>query len=86
MGVLTVAVVTKPFGFEGERRLKAAKIGIRNLGKYVDTLVVIDNQNLFAIADEKTTFNDAFGMTNEVVSSGIKGVNRFNDDAGDYQS
>ncbi|MCH9845206.1 MAG: cell division protein FtsZ [Alphaproteobacteria bacterium] len=74
MGVLTVAVVTKPFGFEGERRLKAAKIGIRNLGKYVDTLVVIDNQNLFAIADETTTFNDAFSMTNEVVSSGIKGV------------
>ncbi|MCH9853840.1 MAG: cell division protein FtsZ, partial [Alphaproteobacteria bacterium] len=74
MGVLTVAVVTKPFAFEGERRLKTAKIGIRNLGKYVDTLVVIDNQNLLAIADEKTTFNDAFNMTNEVVASGIKGV------------
>ncbi|MCH9852552.1 MAG: cell division protein FtsZ [Alphaproteobacteria bacterium] len=74
MGVLTVAVVTKPFGFEGDRRLKTAKIGIRNLGKYVDTLVVINNQNLFAIADETTTFNDAFNMTNEVVAAGIKGV------------
>ncbi len=74
MGILTVAVVTKPFAFEGERRLKAAQTGIRKLGQYVDTLIVINNQNLFEIADESTTFNDAFHMTNEVVASGIKGI------------
>ena len=74
MGILTAAVVTQPFHFEGERRLRAAARGIKELGRYVDILVVINNQNLFQIADESTTLQDAFRMTDEVLASGIRGI------------
>ena len=70
-GILTVGVVTKPFQFEGTRRLKAAEAGIEELQKYVDTLLIIPNQNLFRIANEKTTFTDAFGMADDVLRSGV---------------
>jgi len=71
MGVLTVGVVTKPFGFEGGRRMTTADAGILELQKNVDTLIVIPNQNLFRIANEKTTFADAFGMADQVLYSGV---------------
>jgi len=71
MGVLTVGVVTKPFGFEGGRRMSTADEGIIELQKHVDTLIVIPNQNLFRIANEKTTFADAFGMADQVLYSGV---------------
>ncbi len=74
MGVLTAAVVTQPFHFEGNMRLKLAQRGIKELGKHVDILVVINNQNLLMIADEKTTFKDAFKMTDDVLASGIRGI------------
>src|SRR5262249_58902864 len=61
-GILAVGVVTKPFQFEGTRRLRAAETGIDELQKYVDTLLIIPNQNLFRVANEKTTFTDAFAM------------------------
>jgi cell division protein FtsZ len=70
-GILTVGVVTKPFQFEGSRRLRAAEIGIEELQKYVDTLLVIPNQNLFRVANEKTTFADAFAMADDVLRSGV---------------
>ncbi len=73
-GVLTVAVVTKPFHFEGSHRMRVAELGIQELQKYVDTLVVIPNQNLFRIADKSTTFADAFKMADEVLSAGIRGI------------
>nr|WP_321460092.1 cell division protein FtsZ [uncultured Cohaesibacter sp.] len=70
-GILTVGVVTKPFHFEGQRRMRLAEAGIEDLQKNVDTLIVIPNQNLFRIANEKTTFADAFSMADEVLYSGV---------------
>ncbi len=70
-GILTVGVVTKPFQFEGQRRMNLAEDGIDELHRYVDTLLVIPNQNLFRVANEKTTFSDAFGMADEVLYSGV---------------
>jgi cell division protein FtsZ len=70
-GILTVGVVTKPFQFEGARRLRVADIGIKELQECVDTLIVIPNQNLFRIANEKTTFADAFAMADQVLYSGV---------------
>ncbi|ODR98113.1 cell division protein FtsZ [Methyloceanibacter methanicus] len=70
-GILTVGVVTKPFQFEGSRRMRAAEAGIEELQKYVDTLLIIPNQNLFRVANEKTTFTDAFGMADDVLRSGV---------------
>jgi cell division protein FtsZ len=71
MGILTVGVVTKPFQFEGERRMRYAEGGIAELQKHVDTLLVIPNQNLFRVANEKTTFADAFAMADQVLYSGV---------------
>ncbi len=71
MGILTVGVVTKPFEFEGQRRMRVANEGIVQLAQYVDTLIVIPNQNLFRIANEKTTFADAFGKADDVLKSGV---------------
>ena len=73
-GILTVGVVTKPFQFEGSRRMRLAEEGIQELQEYVDTLIIIPNQNLFRIANEKTTFADAFSMADEVLHSGVRGV------------
>jgi cell division protein FtsZ len=73
-GILTVGVVTKPFHFEGRRRMAMADDGIVELEKYVDTLIIIPNQNLFKIANEKTTFADAFKMADDVLYSGVRGV------------
>jgi cell division protein FtsZ len=73
-GILTVGVVTKPFHFEGSHRMKMAELGITELQQYVDTLIIIPNQNLFRIANEKTTFADAFKMADEVLYSGVRGV------------
>jgi cell division protein FtsZ len=70
-GILTVGVVTKPFQFEGQRRFRAAEQGIAELEKYVDTLLVIPNQNLFRVANEKTTFADAFAMADDVLRAGV---------------
>jgi cell division protein FtsZ len=70
-GILTVGVVTKPFQFEGQRRFRAAEGGIAELEKYVDTLLVIPNQNLFRVANEKTTFADAFAMADDVLRAGV---------------
>jgi cell division protein FtsZ len=70
-GILTVGVVTKPFQFEGIRRSKVADIGIKDLQANVDTLIVIPNQNLFRIANERTTFADAFAMADQVLYSGV---------------
>ena len=71
-GILTVGVVTKPFQFEGQRRLRAAEAGIEELQQYVDTLLVIPNQNLFRIANEQTTFSVAFAMAYDVLRSGVQ--------------
>jgi cell division protein FtsZ len=71
LGILTVAVVTKPFMFEGQRRMRFADAGIAELQKHVDTLLVIPNQNLFRVANEKTTFADAFAMADQVLYSGV---------------
>ena len=71
MGILTVGVVTKPFQFEGQRRMRVAEAGINELQKSVDTLIVIPNQNLFRVANEKTTFADAFSMADQVLYSGV---------------
>jgi len=73
-GILTVGVITKPFHFEGTHRMKLAENGITELQKHVDTLIIIPNQNLFRIANEKTTFADAFKMADEVLQSGVRGV------------
>jgi cell division protein FtsZ len=70
-GILTVGVVTKPFQFEGVRRMRVAEAGIGELHKYVDTLLIIPNQNLFRVANEKTTFADAFAMADQVLYSGV---------------
>ncbi|MCI5047271.1 MAG: cell division protein FtsZ [Aquisalinus sp.] len=72
--ILTVGVVTKPFHFEGARRMRIAESGILELQKYVDTLLIIPNQNLFRIADDSTTFADAFAMADEVLHSGVRGI------------
>jgi cell division protein FtsZ len=74
MGILTVGVVTKPFQFEGPRRQKVAEEGINELQLHVDTLIIIPNQNLFRIANEKTTFAQAFAMADEVLHSGVRGI------------
>ncbi len=73
-GILTVGVVTKPFHFEGSQRMKLAEKGIQELQQYVDTLLTIPNQNLFRIANEKTTFSDAFKMADDVLYAGVRGV------------
>ncbi|MDR2724079.1 MAG: cell division protein FtsZ [Holosporaceae bacterium] len=73
-GVLTVGVITKPFHFEGTTRMRTAEKGIDELQQYVDTLIVIPNQNLFRVANEKTTFADAFKMADDVLRSGVQGV------------
>lgn len=74
MGILTVGVVTKPFAFEGTRRAKSAEAGIEELQKYVDTLIVIPNQNLFLVANANTTFKEAFQMADEVLQQGVRGI------------
>ena len=71
LGVLTVAVVTKPFQFEGQRRMRIAEAGIEQLRKYVDTMIVIPNQNLFRLANEQTTFADSFCLADSVLNSGV---------------
>ena len=71
MGILTVGVVTKPFHFEGQRRMRIADGGITELQKCVDTLLIIPNQNLFRVANEKTTFADAFALADQVLYSGV---------------
>jgi cell division protein FtsZ len=73
-GILTVGVVTKPFHFEGARRMATAERGIEELAKYVDTLIVIPNQNLFRVANEKTTFAAAFAMADQVLYSGVASI------------
>ncbi len=73
-GILTIAVVTKPFHFEGQRRMQLAEQGVQELRKHVDTLIVIPNQNLFRIANERTTFAEAFQLADQVLYSGVRGV------------
>ncbi len=73
-GILTVGVVTKPFTFEGNRRMKSAESGIEELQKHVDTLIVIPNQNLFLIANPNTTFKEAFQMADEVLQQGVRSI------------
>ncbi len=73
-GILTVAIVTKPFQFEGSKRMKLAETGLETLYNCVDTLIVIPNQNLFRVATESTTMADAFSMADEVLNSGVRGV------------
>ena len=74
LGVLTVGVVTKPFQFEGGKRMKQAEDGVEALQKMVDTLIIIPNQNLFRLANEKTTFTEAFSLADDVLYQGVKGV------------
>ena len=74
MGILTVGVVSKPFRLEGARRMRVAEAGILELQKYVDTLIVIPNQNLFRIAAENTTFGEAFKMVDDVLYKGVKSI------------
>lgn len=74
MGVLTVGVVTKPFQFEGIQRMRIAEQGIQELQHHVDTLIIIPNQNLFRLANEQTTFADAFNMADGVLYSGVRGI------------
>ena len=73
-GILTVAIVTKPFQFEGTKRMKLAEAGIDNLYASVDTLLIIPNQNLFRVATENTTMTDAFAMADEVLNSGVRSI------------
>ncbi|ESQ87574.1 cell division protein FtsZ [Asticcacaulis sp. AC460] len=73
-GILTVGVVTKPFTFEGRHRMRLADAGIAELQRYVDTLIVIPNQNLFRIANERTTFAEAFGMADQVLHAGVRSI------------
>ena len=74
LGVLTVGVVTKPFQFEGSKRMRQAEEGLEALQKVVDTLIIIPNQNLFRLANEKTTFTEAFALADDVLYQGVKGV------------
>ncbi|MGJ8623275.1 MAG: cell division protein FtsZ [Yoonia sp.] len=74
LGVLTVGVVTKPFQFEGAKRMKQAEAGVEALQKVVDTLIIIPNQNLFRLANENTTFTEAFALADDVLYQGVKGV------------
>jgi cell division protein FtsZ len=74
LGVLTVGVVTKPFAFEGDKRMRIAEAGIEELQAYVDTLIIIPNQNLFRVANDRTTFSQAFAMADDVLHSGVRGV------------
>ncbi|WP_372892636.1 cell division protein FtsZ [Rhodosalinus sp.] len=74
LGVLTVGVVTKPFQFEGGKRMRQAEEGVEALQKVVDTLIIIPNQNLFRLANEKTTFTEAFSLADDVLYQGVKGV------------
>jgi cell division protein FtsZ len=74
MGILTVGVVTKPFHFEGAKRMRQADMGVEQLQQVVDTLIIIPNQNLFRIANERTTFAEAFMMADDVLYQGVKGV------------
>ena len=73
-GILTIGVVTKPFHFEGLHRMRLAESGMADLQQFVDTLIIIPNQNLFRVANEKTTFADAFKMADDVLYSGVRGV------------
>jgi cell division protein FtsZ len=73
-GILTVGVVTRPFAFEGERRMRIAECGIEELQAFVDTLIIIPNQNLFRVANDRTTFAQAFTMADDVLHSGVRGV------------
>jgi len=73
-GILTVGVVTKPFQFEGIQRMRLAEAGLQELQQYVDTLIVIPNQNLFRVANEQTTFATAFNLADEVLHAGVRGV------------
>ncbi|AZL15517.1 cell division protein FtsZ [Rickettsiales endosymbiont of Stachyamoeba lipophora] len=73
-GILTVGVVTKPFHFEGAHRMRLAEMGLKELEKHVDTLIVIPNQNLFRVANERTTFADAFKIADDVLHAGVRGV------------
>jgi cell division protein FtsZ len=73
-GILTVGVVTKPFTFEGNRRMRSAEAGIAELQDHVDTLIVIPNQNLFLVANPNTTFKEAFKMADEVLQQGVRGI------------
>ena len=73
-GILTVGVVTKPFSFEGDKRMRAAERGILDLQAFVHTLIVIPNQNLFRVANDRTTFAQAFAMADEVLHAGVRGV------------
>jgi len=73
-GILTVGVVTKPFQFEGIQRMRLAEAGLQELQQYVDTLIVIPNQNLFRVANEQTTFAAAFNLADEVLHAGVRGV------------
>lgn len=74
LGVLTVGVVTKPFQFEGNKRMRQAEEGVEALQKVVDTLIIIPNQNLFRLANENTTFTEAFALADDVLYQGVKGV------------
>ena len=74
MGILVVGVVTKPFAFEGDKRMRAAERGIVELQQFVHTLIVIPNQNLFRVANDRTTFAQAFAMADEVLHAGVRGV------------
>src|SRR3546814_1085075 len=73
-GILTVSVVTKPFSFEGQRRMRSAEEGIVELQKHVDTLIIIPNQNLFLNANANTTFKEAFAMADQVLHQGVRGI------------
>ncbi|MBV8682078.1 MAG: cell division protein FtsZ [Caulobacteraceae bacterium] len=73
-GILTVGVVTKPFHFEGRHRMRLADAGISELQRYVDTLIVIPNQNLFRVANERTTFSEAFAMADQVLHAGVRSI------------
>ncbi|MEL6325261.1 MAG: cell division protein FtsZ, partial [Pseudomonadota bacterium] len=74
LGILTVGVVTKPFGFEHARRMTVAEEGVEDIRQFVDTLIVVPNQNLFRIANERTSFSDAFRMVDDVLYSGVRGI------------
>ncbi|MFT4718466.1 MAG: cell division protein FtsZ [Rickettsiales bacterium] len=73
-GILTVAVITKPFHFEGKGRMGVAESGIEELKKYVDTIIVIPNQNLFRVSNEQTTFESAFKMADDILNTGVRGI------------